>query len=88
MAQDIYDDVLSRYARRFSPALREKVVRLFDQINAVTQVETLAIPPGNRLEKLKGNLQGSWSVRVNKQWRIVFRWDAGDACDVDIVDYH
>lgn len=48
----------------------------------------MRIPPGNRLEKLSGDLEGYWSVRVNDQWRIVFRWDGNDAVDVAIADYH
>jgi proteic killer suppression protein len=51
-------------------------------------VETLKAPPGNRLERLKGDWEGFWSIRINDQWRIVFRWEDGDALDVDIVDYH
>ena len=46
------------------------------------------MPPGNRLEKLSGDLEGYWSIRINAQWRIIFRWKAGDAFDVEIVDYH
>jgi len=48
----------------------------------------LRVPPSNRLEKLRGNLEGLYSIRVNSQWRIVFRWNDGDAHDVRIVDYH
>jgi len=87
-AQDIYDGVNSRHARKVSVELHPKVQRLFDQINAAVVVETLKRPPGNRLEKLKGKLEGFWSLRINDQWRIVFRWKDGDALDVDIVDYH
>ena len=48
----------------------------------------MAVPPGNRLEALKGGLKGQHSIRVNDQWRICFRWREGHACDVEIVDYH
>jgi len=48
----------------------------------------LRIPPANRLEKLKGSRKGQWSIRINNQWRICFKWKSGDACDVEIVDYH
>lgn len=68
--------------------LHRKAQRLFDQLNAAVVVETLKTPPGNRLERLKGDWEGFWSIRINDQWRIVFRWEDGDALDVDIVDYH
>lgn len=88
MAQDIYDDVSSRYSRKIDAKLHERINRLFDQINSVSTVEMLRIPPSNRLEKLSGHLKGFWSIRVNKQWRIIFRWEKENAVDVDIVDYH
>ncbi len=87
-AQDIYDGIKSRSARKIPVELHTKAQRLLDQINAAVMVETLKAPPGNRLEKLKGELEGFWSVRINDQWRIIFRWEEGDALDVDIVDYH
>ena len=58
------------------------------QLNAAAVLGDLAIPPGNRLEALKGDLRGCHSIRVNDQWRIIFRWtDAGPA-DVELIDYH
>ncbi len=87
-AQDVYDGVNSRNARRLPRELHAKAQRLLDQLNAVIILETLKTPPGNKLEKMKGNLDGYWSLRVNDQWRIIFRWEKGDAFDVDIVDYH
>jgi proteic killer suppression protein len=51
-------------------------------------LKTLANPPGNRLETLKGDRAGQMSIRINDQWRICFRWSKGDADDVEIVDYH
>jgi Plasmid maintenance system killer protein len=88
LAEDIYNGVNSRQSRQFSPELHSKAQRLLDQLNAITVVETLRIPPSNRLEKLKGNLAGYFSLRINKQWRIIFRWHQFDAYQVDIVDYH
>jgi len=52
------------------------------------KLEDLRVPPSNRLEKLRGNLVGFYSIRVNDQWRVIFRWLDGDAYDVQIVDYH
>lgn len=86
--QDIYDDVKSRQARDIPLVLHDKARRLLDQINAITDIKTLRIPPSNRLEKLTGNLKGYWSLRLNKQWRIVFKWENNDAHDVNITDYH
>lgn len=55
--------------------------------NAVTIVD-LRVPPANQLEKLTGNRAGQWSIRINDQWRVCFRWEGSDAYDVEIVDYH
>ncbi len=87
-AQDIYDGVNSRYARKVSRTLHPKTRRLFDQINAAPSLAFLRIPPSNRLETLSGSLVGYWSLRINDQWRIIFRWIEPDAIDVDITDYH
>ena len=73
--------------RRFAPIARV-ALRKLDMIAAATMVETLRVPPGNRLEQLRGNRKGQWSIRVNDQWRICFRWNGTNACDVEIVDYH
>lgn len=87
-AQDIFDGVNSRQARKIPVELHLKIQRLFDQLNAATEVETLKIPPSNRLEKLKGNLKTYWSIRVNIKWRVIFEWEDGEAHNVDILDYH
>ena len=68
--------------------MHAKARRLLDQVNAAPTIEFLRVPPGNRLEKLAGSLSGKWSVRINNQWRIVFRWQGEDAYDVAILDYH
>ncbi len=57
-------------------------------LNVASRIEDLRIPPGNRLEALKGKKQGQWSIRINAQWRICFRFDSGNAIDVEIIDYH
>ncbi len=57
-------------------------------IDAAPTLESLRVPPGNRLEPLKGERKGQWSIRVNDQWRICFRWKDGNALDVEIADYH
>ncbi len=87
-AQDVYDNTNSRYSRKLPRQLHAKAQRLFDQINAAPSLEFLREPPSNKLEKLVGNMKGKWSLRINTQWRIVFRWENNDAYDVRIVDYH
>lgn len=58
------------------------------QLDAATRIDDLRLPPSNHLEALKGDRKGQWSIRVNTQWRTCFRFDEGDAFDVEIVDYH
>lgn len=57
-------------------------------LDAATELNTLRVPPGNRLEALKGDRKGQYSIRINDQWRICFKWKTGDAYDVEIIDYH
>lgn len=57
-------------------------------IDASESIDDLKVPPGNRLEKLKGELSGKYSIRINDQWRIIFNWKGNNAFDVEIVDYH
>ena len=63
-------------------------MRKLQQIHAATSLEFLRIPPNNRLEKLSGDREGQWSIRINGQWRVCFRFERGHAQDVEIVDYH
>jgi len=62
--------------------------RRLQAIDFASAIEDLRNPPGNRLEKLKGSREGWWSIRINDQYRVCFRWDGTDAWDVEIVDYH
>jgi len=62
--------------------------RKLEAIDAASRLEDLAVPPSNRLEKLKGDLEGFYSIRVNDRLRVIFKWQAGDAREVRIVDYH
>ncbi len=68
--------------------LQPEMQRKLGLIDAACAVDELRIPPGNRLELLRGNRRGYYSIRVNSQWRICFRWDGTDAHDVAIADYH
>lgn len=83
------EHVFQRLAcRRLSPDIQRIAYRKLVVIDAAESLNDLRIPPGNRLEKLKGNREGQHSIRVNEQWRICFRWKEGDAYDVEIADYH
>jgi toxin HigB-1 len=75
-------------ARRFPPTIQRTARRKLLVLDAATELGQLLVPPGNRLEALKGDRRGQHSIRVNDQWRICFRWDAGHAYNVEIVDYH
>jgi len=78
---------LDKSVRRFAQV--ERVARRkLQMLHAAEALNDLRVPPGNRLEALKGDRQGQFSIRINDQWRICFRWENGDAHDVEIVDYH
>lgn len=62
--------------------------RKLQMLHRAVRIDDLRIPPQNRLEKLKGNRKGAWSIRINDQWRVCFRFEDGNAFDVEIVDYH
>ena len=68
--------------------IRIRTAMRLTQLNAVTRIEDLRLPPSNRLEALRHDRGGQWSIRINDQWRICFRFENGDAFDVEIVDYH
>ena len=74
--------------RGFPGDIQERARRKLRMINQARIVEDLQVPPGNRLEQLKGNLNGFWSIRINQQWRVIFRWQDGSKHDVRITDYH
>jgi proteic killer suppression protein len=74
--------------RKLPGEIQDTARRKLKQIDAAGALDSLRIPPGNRLEALKGDRTGQHSVRINDQWRICFRWHDGQAFDVEIVDYH
>ena len=86
--RDIWNGVNSKAARRIPRELWPTVQRKLDQIDAVTRLGDLKVPPGNHLHALSGNLRGCHAVRVNDQYRIVFRFEGTDAFDVRCTDYH
>jgi len=80
------------FTREFSRKLPQSIQRAarvkLEILDAAESLEDLRVPPSNRLEKLSGNRQGQYSIRINDQWRICFEWRSGDAYRVEIVDYH
>jgi proteic killer suppression protein len=77
-----------RPTKRFGPDVRRVAFRRLRMLDAAATLEDLRVPPGNRLERLRGDRSGQHSIRINDQWRICFRWSGGDAFDAEIVDYH
>jgi toxin HigB-1 len=86
--EDLFNGIDSKAARTILRAVWPVVVRKLDLLNAAHDLRDLRVPPGNRLEGLKGRWAGYHSIRVNDQYRIVFRWIDGNAQDVVITDYH
>lgn len=75
-------------SRRVPSEIRSRAAMRLTQLDAATRIDDLRLPPSNQLEALKGSRKGQWSIRVNQQWRLCFRFDAGDAFDVEIADSH
>jgi toxin HigB-1 len=84
---DLYHGRNTARSRRFPQAIVSVALRKIDVLNAAHKLDDLRSPPGNRLEALKGDLEGLYSIRVNAQWRITFRWNDG-VHEVSLVDYH
>ncbi len=85
---DLFDGISSSRARRLPTQIRESALYKLDVLNAAQSLEDLKSPPGNRLEVLKGSFSGFHSIRINNQWRLVFRWQDSNAHDVQVIDYH
>jgi toxin HigB-1 len=75
-------------SRKLPPDIQDTALRKLQMLDAADRIEDLRNPPGNRLEPLKGNRKGQWSIRINGQWRICFSWSDGHAEEVEICDYH
>jgi proteic killer suppression protein len=88
LAEDLFDDKKTKATRAFPPELRRAARRKLLYLHDAAELEDLAVPPGNRLERLKGRWKGLYSIRINDQWRVVFGWRGGNAFEVQIVDYH
>jgi proteic killer suppression protein len=88
LAEDLFYDRPSKEVRAFPPELRRTARRKLLYLHDAAELADLRSPPGNRLEALKGNLVGHYAIRINDQWRIVFRWAQGTATQVRVLDYH
>ncbi len=84
----LYRGTGRRTPKGFPADLRRAALRKLDMLAAAVNLKDLRAPPGNRLEALRGDLQGLHSIRVNDQWRVVFRWTSSGPAEVRIVDYH
>jgi proteic killer suppression protein len=79
---------LRRFSRKFPKNLQRIAYRKLIIIDSADRLDDLRIPPGNHLEKLSGKREGQYSIRINNQWRVCFKWHTEDAYEVEIVDYH
>ena len=86
--ENLYHGLASKETRKYPNDLIKIAVRKLDMLNGTQDLKDLRSPPGNQLEALKGNLKGFFSIRVNSQWRIVFKWESRQAKDVKLTDYH
>jgi proteic killer suppression protein len=87
-ASDLFHGISSRKVRKLPNQIHEISLYKLDVINTAQNLDDLKSPPGNKLEHLIGDLKGFHSIRINSQWRIIFRWESNAAHDVQIVDYH
>ena len=87
-AEDIHYGINSRASRQLPRHLHNIAAEKLDILDAAHQLKDLKVPPGNRLERLKGDLKNKHSIRINNQWRIVFLWQQGYVEEVEIIDYH
>jgi len=76
------------FSKKLPRNIQRKAMKKLWMLDAATDLIALMVPPSNHLERLKGNRKGQYSIRINRQWRICFRWRTGNAFDVEIVDYH
>ena len=84
-SRDLYVDGC---AKRFPPDVAHRAARKLEYVDLAIRLEDLRVPPGNRLHALEGDRKGQYAISINKQWRICFRFEDGDAYDVEVCDYH
>ncbi len=86
--EDLFHGNNTAKVRKLPQKIREKALNKLDMVNAAVRLSDLRFPPGNRLEGLSGDLAGWHSIRINRQWRVIFRWDQDVAKEVTVCDYH
>ena len=86
--EDLYHGFDSREARKIPQMIWKVAQRKMDMLNTAAELKDLLAPPGNRLERLEGGLKGKYSIRINNQYRVIFRFEEDNAFEVEIVDYH
>ena len=86
--EDLYNGIVSKKARKTPPEIWRVACRKLDMLNAAVQLKDLKAPPADRLEALKGELRGKYSIRINDQYRVIFSFKDGNAHEVEIKDYH
>jgi proteic killer suppression protein len=79
---------LTGKAKRFPPDVANRAARKLEYVELATSLDDLKVPPGNRLHRLEGDREGQYAIAINDQWRICFRFEGGDAYDVEVCDYH
>jgi toxin HigB-1 len=77
-----------QFVKGLDGQIQQRAREKLKYLDAAADLKDLRVPPGNQLEALKGDRKGQYSIRVNQQWRVCFRWKAGEALDVEVVDYH
>jgi proteic killer suppression protein len=93
MIKSIYDSETEKiwgqeYSKKIPEDVQERGRQKLVQVHSAEKLTDLRTPPGNQLEKLTGDREGQWSIRINQQWRVCFEWESGDAYGVEITDYH
>ena len=88
LTEDLFDDRETKAVRRIPKEVHRRARRKLLYLHDAAELKDLRVPPGNRLENLKGDWKGFHSIRINDQWRIVFRWQNGNAYEVHVIDYH
>ncbi|MDO3377134.1 type II toxin-antitoxin system RelE/ParE family toxin [Geoalkalibacter halelectricus] len=88
VTESLYHGFETKGVRLLPPEVAKKALNKLDMLNGAHDLMDLRSPPGNRLEALQGDMAGLFSIRVNNQWRIVFRWQNGNALEVRLIDYH
>jgi len=88
LTKNLFEDKETLDTLRLPPSLRRAARRKILYLHDAAELNDLRAPPGNRLEQLKGDLRGYFSIRVNDQWRLIFRWHEGNVTDLELIDYH